>query len=116
MAIPTPEAFEQHCDAKVKKFGFDRASEAWNGCYWNPKLRCFLVVYVDDLKIAGPRANVDTAWKLIRTEVKMDPPEMVGRYHGCDHRISELQVDGASFRCMTYDMEELFASCVDKYT
>ena len=41
--------WEKHVDAKVKKFGFDRASEAWNGCYWNPKLRCLLVVYVDDL-------------------------------------------------------------------
>jgi len=53
--------WEQHFDSKVKQFGFDRASEIWNGCYWNPKLRCFLVVYVDDLKIAGPKANVDKA-------------------------------------------------------
>ena len=79
--------WEQHFDSKVKQFGFDRASEVWNGCYWNPKLKCFLVVYVDDLKIAGPKANVDKAWKLIRTEFKMDLPGMVGRYLGCDHRI-----------------------------
>ena len=82
--------WEKHVDKKVKKFGFDRASEVWNGCYWNLKLKCFLVVCVDDLKIARPRANIDAAWTLIRTEIKMNPPEMVGRYLGCDHHISEL--------------------------
>jgi hypothetical protein len=28
--------WEQHFDSKVKQFGFNRASEVWNGCYWNP--------------------------------------------------------------------------------
>ena len=59
-----PEAggyWEQHCETNVIAAGFRRASEEWLGCYWHDELGCFLVVYVDDMKMTGPAKSVDEA-------------------------------------------------------
>ena len=65
-----------------------------------------LVVYVNDMKIAGRKAEVAEAWKRLRAEVKMDPPEDAGRYLGCARAISYVVVDGFRHRCMSYNMED----------
>eukprot|EP00975_Prorocentrum_lima_P029499 6192974-Prorocentrum_lima.AAC.1 len=40
------------------------------------ELTLFLVVYVDDFKLAGPKANLAKGWKLIRT-----PQRWIDRAH-----------------------------------
>ena len=46
--------WEQHCEAHlVDKVGFVPIEE-WRSCFWHPKWKMFLVVYVDDFKLAGP--------------------------------------------------------------
>ena len=96
--------------------GFIKACEEWPACYWHEELRCFLVVYVDDFKLSGPKDNLAEAWKLLRKRLTMDDPEPVGRYLGCQHEPGEVVVDGKRYRTMTYNMEEFIDSCLAKYT
>ena len=49
--------WEEHCDGAVKSIGFD-AIPNWPSCYFHKTLRLFLVVYVDDFKMAGPASNM----------------------------------------------------------
>ena len=89
--------WEQHCDEHVKSVGFRPLhSEGWSSCYWHARLRCFLVVYVDDFKMAGPTEALPEAWKLLRNTgpngtkgLKMDEPSRGNcRYLGCEHKYS----------------------------
>ena len=114
-----PEAggyWERHCHEQVTAAGFRRAAEEWPGCYWHDELQCFLVVYVDDLKMSGPKDNLKVAWERLRKGLTMDDPEPTGRYLGCQHEAGEVTVDGNTYRTMTYNMEEFFDSCIEKYT
>ena len=103
--------WEQHCDEKVHEAGFSKLCEEWPGCYWHDELQCFLVVYVDDMKMTGPTKNLEKAWKLLRKDLVMGDPEPAGRYLGCEHEVGEVVVNGHKYRTMTYNVEELFDSC-----
>ena len=45
----------------------------------------------------------------------MDPLEYSGRHLGCDYRVSNVVVDNALYKVMTYDTEEFFGSRVERY-
>ena len=58
--------WEQHCNAHVESVGFKPLSnDGWSSCYWHARLKCLLVIYVDDFKMAGPRESLAEAWKLL---------------------------------------------------
>ena len=38
-----------------------------------------LVVYVDDVKMAGPTKKMAEGWKGVKSVVDVDPPEALGR-------------------------------------
>ena len=46
--------WEQHCDKKVQEIGFKPIGEEWPSVYFHDELKLLLVIYVDDLKLAGP--------------------------------------------------------------
>eukprot|EP00959_Pyramimonas_sp_CCMP1952_P233862 4886999-Pyramimonas_sp.AAC.1 len=55
----------------------------------------FLIIYVDDFKLSGPADKLAQGWKLLQEPSKncpkgmeIDPPTAVGRYLGCEHRLS----------------------------
>ena len=52
-----------HCDKIVKKAGFEPLPPEWPSCYFNKALCMFLIIYVDDFKMAGKRVNFQEAWK-----------------------------------------------------
>ena len=63
-------------------------------------MKLFLIVYVDDFKLSGPEENLRQGWDLILSPsdtapkgIDMDEPEPVGRYLGCEHRVSERWID-----------------------
>eukprot|EP00972_Heterocapsa_arctica_P079901 11773394-Heterocapsa_arctica.AAC.1 len=51
--------WENHCDAHVRNVGFLHISEEWPSCYFHAKLKLYLVIYVDDFKLAGPTCNLN---------------------------------------------------------
>ena len=63
-------------------------------------MKLFLIIYVDDVKLAGPKDKLAEGWKLIQSPsakcpkgIELDPPTAVGRYLGCEHRLSTQQVE-----------------------
>ena len=88
--------WERHCDAHLRSVGFEPVSEVWNSCYWHAKLKLYLVVYVDDFKLAGPKASIPAGWTLVRKGLKMEEPTPVGVFLGCDHVREEITMGGGT--------------------
>jgi hypothetical protein len=100
----------------VLSVGFVRIGE-WRSCYWHPRLRLFLVVYVDDFKMSGPASAMEEGWTLIRSGLDIDAPHVVGTFQGCVHRFADCASpwSGKVVRTVDYDMESFLVTCVDKY-
>jgi hypothetical protein len=86
--------WEEHCEERLNRpeVGFVPIKN-WRSCFWHPQLKLFLVVYVDDFKMAGPTANLKIAWDRIASVIKMEPPAPVDRYLGCHHRVSVREIN-----------------------
>ena len=82
-----------------------------------------LVIYVDDLKMAGPSSNMAEGWAMLREVLDIDDPRPVDLFLGCQHEVRYGIVDkGRSDTCpsgpvsiMTYNMEAFFRDCVRTY-
>ena len=57
-----------------------------------------LSVYVDDFKLAGPARNVEKGWKLLASDLELDPPQPLSLYLGCIHERSEVRAKSAPIR------------------
>ena len=89
----------------------------WRSCYWHPELKLFLVVYVDDFRLAGPKDNLKAGWDLIEKGVTLGGVEEVGLYLGCKHKIYNAvsPYTGRPVRAMEYDMSEFLQDCIRVY-
>ena len=58
--------WEKHCDERVQAAGFSPVSQEWPSCYYHTQLDLYLVVYVDDFRMSGPRGNLSEGWRLLR--------------------------------------------------
>ena len=67
--------WEQHCDAHTKKVGFQPIGPEWPSCYWHPRLKLFLVIYVDDFKLSGPKENLAKGWGLLKQGLQLENSE-----------------------------------------
>ena len=105
-----------HCDKHVKSVGFKPVGDEWQSCYFHPALKLYLVVYVDDFKMSGPRKTlIRTGWSLIRKGLHIEPPVPFGVYLGCSHEEGTMKVGDITARTMPYNMEDFLSSCVDRY-
>ena len=70
--------WEKHCEEQIAEVGFEpvESNMAWRSCYVHRGLKLFLVVYVDDFKMAGPRETIAVGWQLLRDKIKMDEPTL----------------------------------------
>ena len=114
--------WEKHAHAHVTAQGFC-PMDNWPSCYWHPEHKLFLVIYVDDFKMAGPKDKLHLGWDLIKRDSKtttglnIESPGPLGLFLGCKHEQSERVLPGTStkVRVMEYNMEEFLQSCVDRY-
>eukprot|EP00969_Alexandrium_andersonii_P185973 8216779-Alexandrium_andersonii.AAC.1 len=65
----------QKCDGHVRSVGFMLVGETWPSCYCHDKLKLFLVIYVDDFKLAGPAGPLADDWKLLRKGLPIEPEQ-----------------------------------------
>ena len=79
--------WELHCEKSLMSVGFERAAPEWKSVFRHPALDLLLVIYVDDFKLAGPKKNLAQGWKLIGSKIKMEPPQQIGRFLGCQQSI-----------------------------
>ena len=108
--------WEQHCDRKVRELDFVPVGEEWPSMYFHKKLQLLLVIYVDDLKLAGPEENLTKGWEMLRSKLNIEPETDLGLYLGCilSKGSSKLH-DGTPVSTMTYDMEGLLKLSVERY-
>ena len=67
-AIGSPRQWwhwEAHCAKHLRSVGYTEIDQ-WRSCFWHEQLKIFLVVYVDDFKLAGPAKTIKKGWDLIR--------------------------------------------------
>ena len=57
--------WEQYCDKQVHQLGFKPSGEEWPSVYFHEAMKLLLVVYVDDLKLAGPTETMSTGWSML---------------------------------------------------
>ena len=108
--------WEQHCDRKVRELDFVPVGEEWPSMYFHKKLQLLLVIYVDDLKLAGPEENLTKGWEMLRSKLNIEPETDLGLYLECilSKGSSKLH-DGTPVSTMTYDMEGLLKLSVERY-
>ena len=108
--------WEKHCDQAVKKLGFVPIGPNWPSMYYYSRLKLLLVVYVDDLKLAGPEGNLAEGWKMLRSLLNIEPETDLGMYLGSTLRKGESRLkDGTRVSTMTYDMESFLEQCIERY-
>jgi hypothetical protein len=62
--------WERHCDAHLKKNGFESISQR-PSCYHHPVFKTFLVVYVDDFLMSGPDEGRKRSWERIKSGINV---------------------------------------------
>ena len=92
MVIRILEQWEKHCDTSVRELDFVPVGEEWPSMYYHPKLQLMLVIYVDDLKLAGPAENLKKGWEMLRTKLRIEPETDLGLYLGCILSKDEAQM------------------------
>ena len=79
-------------------------------------MKLLLVVYVDDLKLAGSTENISKGWSMLRTKLRIEPETDLGLYLGCMLTRGESKLhDGTVVNTVSYNMEGLLKLSVDKY-
>ena len=123
------------------KYGLEKVPN-WECLFVHSQKELFLSVYVDDIKLAGKKQNLDPMWKLINKEVDLEEPTsfLDHVYLGCTQRQCEISKDivdnyrtmfesrisagGAeklpfpqNFRISSwsYDMESHAKKCMERY-
>ena len=55
--------WELHCETLLEEAGFQSLRRVnWPSCFWHPRLKLLLTVYVDDFKLSGPEENMAEGW------------------------------------------------------
>ena len=108
--------WEQHCDTSCRSVGFKPVGEEWPSVYFHQELKLLLVVYVDDLKMAGPKQNLKRGWEMLRSKLNIEPETDLGLYLGCILTRGTAKLhDNTSVTTLTYNMEGLLKMSVEKY-
>ena len=76
--------WEGHCNESVDPKGVvAMVKSSWPGRYYHPRLRRMVVIYLDDLKLAGPAVIMAEGWTLIHVGLDNDDPSPVDVFLGC---------------------------------
>ena len=82
--------WERQFEKILLKYGWEKVS-TWE-CS-SPEKGLFLSVYVDDIKLAGKKQNIDPMWKVLNKEVDLGEPTsfLDHVYMGCTQRQCEIK-------------------------
>ena len=61
--------WQRYCEKQCIAAGFSPISENWPSVYYDKKNDLLLVVYVDDMKMAGPEHAMAEAWERLGKEL-----------------------------------------------
>ena len=132
--------WESQFEKILLQHGWEKVSN-WECLFVHREKGLFLSVYVDDLKLAGKKQNINPMWKVLNKEVDLGKPTsfLDHVYLGCTQRQCEISKDIVNCRTMfesrisagateklpcsenlcisswSYDMEGHAKKCVERY-
>ena len=106
-----------HCDRAVQAVGFEPLPPEWPSCYFNKKLQMFLLIYMDDFKLAGKIKHMQVAWEKIKAAgIVLDDPTPLNHFLACQHIKRKItRADGTVIITMEYDFEDSLRNSVARY-
>ena len=74
------------------KYGWEKVSD-WECLFVHREKGLFLSVYVDDIKLAGKKQNINPTWKILMKDVDLgEPTSFLDRvYLGCTERECQIR-------------------------
>ena len=86
--------WERQFEKILLKHGWEKIPN-WECLFVHREKGLFLSVYVDDIKLAGKKQNIDPMWKVLNKEVDLgDPTSFFDHvYLGCTQRQCEISKD-----------------------
>ena len=86
--------WERQFDKILLKHGWKKIPN-WECLFVHREKGLFLSVYVDDIKLAGKKQNINPMWKLLNKEVDLGEPTsfLDHVYLGCTQRQREISKD-----------------------
>ena len=86
--------WERQFEKIFLKYGWEKVSN-WECLFGYREKRLFLSVYVEAIKLAGKKQNIDPMWKVLNKEVDLgEPTSFVDHvYLGCIQRHCEISKD-----------------------
>ena len=67
--------WQRFCTEQVTAAGFEPLGESWPCAYFHPTTKMLLIVYVDDMKLAGPAEHMAETWKPLGKNIKLEIPK-----------------------------------------
>ena len=94
-------------------------SENWPCVFYNYETNMLLIVYVDDMKLAGPNDKMEQTWKDLGKRIKLEIPRGDSQeekpdgssqmtFLGCTLRRKKRTVRGKEVTMVEYDVEDSF--------
>ena len=86
--------WERQFEKILLKYGWEKVFN-WECLFVHREKGLFLSVYVDDIKLAGKKQNIDPMWKVLNKEVDLGEPTsfLDHVYLGCTQRQCEISKD-----------------------
>ena len=86
--------WERQFEKILLKYGWEKVSN-WECLFVHREKGLLLSVYVDDIKLAGKKQNINPMWKVLNKEVDLGEPTSFFDhvYLGCTHRQCEISKD-----------------------
>ena len=96
--------WERQVEKILLKYGWEKVSN-WECLFVHREKELFLSVYVDDIKLAGKKQNINPMWKVLNKEVELGEPTsfLDHVYLGCIQRQCEINkhiVDNYTEPCL----------------
>ena len=108
--------WEQHCHEKLVAIGWRPVGGEWPSLYFHDQYKLLLAVYVDDLKMSGPKENLAKGWAEIRKVLDLEEEQPLGLYLGCKvEKFCTKLHNGADVNAISYSMYDLLDMSVRKY-
>ena len=106
--------WERQFEKVLLKHGWEKIPN-WECLFVHREKGLFLSVYVDDIKLAGKKHNIDPMWKVLNKEVDMGEPTsyLDHVYLGCTQRQCEINKDIVD-NCRTMFESRISAGGVEK--
>ena len=76
----------------------------------------FLIVYVDDFKLAGPSEHMESTWDLIGKGLTIEQPRAANLFLDCNHEQETVALPyGMVATKVTYNMQEYLEPTAQRY-